>query len=277
MGGRVGGFRQGAILLTGPSSCGKGEIARALRGFLTLSASNHISMGDVLRESIREADADEGARKLLADRSGISDTVSVIDPRHNDSHLIDKVRRYATSDPSLDENDLTQFEWLRYCVRAGLLVPDDWAESLVEARLREAQELHETIFILDGYPRTTKAAESLLDLFSDLDIGVIKVLHLSITKAEMKSRARVRGRADDTDEALDRRYDFYVEHVQPCIDYLKTRLGTPSVALIDAHQPVYTAASELDLSLSIRAVIASVLEALDLPQDLLDLDNDQRN
>ena len=88
----------------------------------------------------------------------------------------------------------------------------------------------------------------------------------------MKARAAARGRADDTDEALDRRYDFYVDHVQPCIDYLKTRLGRDRVALIDAHQPVFDQTGALDLNRSIRVVLISVLEALGLPRYLLDLD-----
>jgi adenylate kinase family enzyme len=264
---------RGAILLTGPSSCGKGEIAKALSRFLSLPPTHHISIGDILRETIDSAKNDETTRKMLANECGISDTISILDPDQNAPELIDKVNRYLSEDDSLEGKDLTQFRWFEYCVHSGLLIPDRWTECLIDAHLRNMPGIKDSIFILDGYPRTPRAAKSLLNLFADLEVGVIKVLHLSITKAEMKSRALARGRADDTEQVLDRRYEFYVEHVQPCIDYLKSRLGTHSISLIDAHQPTYDAEGKLDLHQSIRSVTASVLVSLGLPRYLLDLES----
>ena len=260
---------RGAILLTGPSSCGKGELATSLCGFLSLPEEHHISMGDVLRSTIQAARTDAATRDMLRDQCGIDEQTSVIEPSKNSTELIAKVQRHLDGSQAAPPS---QLDWLEHCVTAGLLIPDDWAERIIEAQLRSKVAIHDSIFILDGYPRTHGAAESLLRLFNDLGIGVIKVLHLSITKAEMKSRAQSRGRPDDTDDALDLRYEFYVEHVQPCIDYLKECLGTDRVALVDAHQPAYATSGSLDLDRSIRAVTVSALEALGLPRYLLDLD-----
>ncbi len=124
---------------------------------------------------------------------------------------------------------------------------------------------------MDGYPRTTVAAEKLLHSFDEAGIGIVKVIHLSITKAQMKIRAQSRARTDDTEDALDSRYQFYVEKVQPCIDFLKTRLGPSKIALVDAHQPVFRPDDSIDLERSIRSVTMSVIEALGLPNFLLDL------
>lgn|GEM_PF-2734112 len=55
------------------------------------------------------------------------------------------------------------------------------------------------------------------------------------------------------------------------IDYLKTELGPQKVALIDAHQPVFNGDGNLDLEQSVRAVTLSVIQALGLPQFLLDI------
>ena len=265
---------EGAILLTGPSSCGKGEIANSLCRFLSMPPQLHISMGELLRSTVQAAREDPGFRQRLGTQYGISDEVPVLSAQSSAHDLIDKVRRHQPNFGGRFESEpdkISQLDWLAYCVEEGLLIPDDWTERIIDARLRDSMDLRQRIFILDGYPRTTEAAQRLLSTFAELDIGVIKVIHLSITKEEMKVRAGGRGRRDDTDEVLERRYQFYVEHVQPCIDYLKAELGTHHVALVDAHQPVSHGDGSLDLERSIRAVTSSVLEALGLPRFLLDL------
>ncbi len=266
---------EGAILLTGPSSCGKGEIANGLGRFLSMPPQLHVSMGELLRATVRAARSDANFRERLGSQYGISDVEPVLTAESSTHDLIDKVKRHQPGFGDrfgCEPGQITQLDWLEYCVAEGLLIPDDWTERIIDVRLRESTDLRERIFILDGYPRTTEAAQRLLSTFAELDIGVIKVIHLSITKDEMKARAGGRGRSDDTDEGLERRYQFYVEHVQPCIDYLKAELGTAHVALVDAHQPVFNSDGSLDLERSIRAVTSSVLEALGLPRFLLDLD-----
>lgn len=153
----------------------------------------------------------------------------------------------------------------------GLLVPDEWTVRIMNAIFESTPEFKSGIILLDGYPRTVSAAENMLGTLERLGISVIKVLHLSITKQEMKSRAFTRKRQDDTEESLERRYQFYIDKVQPCIDYLKFRLGSSKVALIDAHQPVYNEKGELDLALSINEVTLNVMQALGLPGFLLDI------
>jgi len=65
------------------------------------------------------------------------------------------------------------------------------------------------------------------------------------------------------------RFEFYVENVQPSVDYLKTELGGDAVALIDAHQPAYV---EVDgkrtfhLERSIENVVVTTLRALGVPR-----------
>ena len=227
---------RGAVLLTGPSSCGKGEVAKAIRSFLSLSEAQHVSMGDVLRRTIRAARADDRFRRRLGEEFGISADVSIFDPGRNPRELIDKVRRYeGRVGRGSDAGGVSQLDWLDFCVNQGLLIPDDWTERIIDAHFDATPGLRDGIFILDGYPRTTVAAQRLLRTFGRLDIGVTKVVHLSITKEQMKLRAANRSRGDDTDEALESRYQFYIEKVQPCIDFLKRELGPGKVSLIDAR------------------------------------------
>ena len=138
-------------------------------------------------------------------------------------------------------------------------------------------------FILDGYPRTVAAARHLLSFLRSVEVPVLKVLHLSISKAEMTARAGKRGRFDDDEEALRSRFDFYVENVQPSVDYLKTELGGDRVALIDAHQPAFVQGDGervFHLQRSIENVVSTALRALGVPRvivrDLLERRREER-
>ena len=101
-------------------------------------------------------------------------------------------------------------------------------------------------------------------------------------KAEMSTRAGKRGRADDHAEALRSRFEFYVENVQPSVDYLKTELGGDAIALIDAHQPAYVMVDDervFHLRRSIENVVATTLRSLGVPRvivrDLLERRRDE--
>lgn len=264
----------GVILLTGPSGCGKGEIAKALRKFLSIPEEKHLSMGDILRKTIVKAGEDKEFRTTLADKYKISGKVSIFDNEHNKTEVIRKAENHKHEIISfLDIKDdfVSQLDWLEFCVKNGLLVPDELTDRIIEALFEGSPELTKGILILDGYPRTPQAAQSLLNTFSRLEIPIIKVIHLFITKEQMKFRGLNRNRLDDNSESLERRYQFYIERVQPCIDYLKNCLGTSGVALIDAHQPVYNKNMELDIESSIHRVVISVMDELGLPSFLLDL------
>jgi adenylate kinase family enzyme len=264
----------GVILLTGPSSCGKGEIAKSLCRFLSIPDDKHLSMGDILRRTVKKAKEDSNFLTQLSSKYMISDNVSIYDENANRIEIIEKAKNYTVEVQKYFERNscsISQLEWLEFCVMKGLLVPDEWTVKILDALLENSPEFQEGIFILDGYPRTSVAAEYMLKTLYRLHIPVIKVIHLSITKEQMKIRAHGRNRVDDTDESLERRYQFYIDKVQPCIDYLKRYLGN-SVVLIDAHQPVYNQDGQIDVQASIDEVTVSVMQALGLPRYLLDID-----
>ena len=265
----------GAILLTGPSSCGKGEIAMELRSFLSIPNERHLSMGDILRRTIKKAREDESFRDRLATKYNISDKISVFEEAENKPENISKAIKHK-NELILFYNGretLSQLDWLEFCVIEGLLVPDEWTVNIINATFEDSEEFQKEIFILDGYPRTIKAAESLLNTFAKFNIPIIKVIHLSISKEEMIKRALGRKRFDDKKDSLERRYLFYIENVQPSIDYLKIRLGSTKVTLIDAHQPVYNEQNNMDIEKSIKQVTLNVLQSLGLPSYLFDMKN----
>lgn len=264
----------GVILLTGPSGCGKGEIAKALCKFLSIPEEKHLSMGDILRKTIDKARESDEFRHILAEKYCISDFVSILDKENNNMELVKKAESHSEEVEAhfgTAKSFISQLDWLEFCVANGLLIPDVWTEKVIEALVENSPELRKGIFILDGYPRTVAAAKFLLHTFDSLNIPVIKVLHLFITKEQMKIRASKRNRLDDNDDSLERRYQFYVEKVQPCIDYLKRQLGNAAVDLVDANQPVYFEDGSLNIEASIHEVVISAMEALGLPRYLLDL------
>lgn len=267
----------GVIILTGPSSCGKGEVASALCRMLQIRPEAHLSMGEILRSTFRQAKEDATFAELLATKYELSDQTNIFDCIDTTEALSAKVRSYqAELEKYFAKTGMdlftSQLEWLEFCTMNGLLVPNRWTENFVAAHIEQARTTREETFILDGYPRTERAAEHLLEFLSSMNIPVLKVLHLSISRQEMMARAQSRGRADDDDESLHKRFQFYIENVQPSVDFMKTKLGSDRIALIDAHQPVFDDTAEgpkFNLEASINAVVTSVLRAMGVPRVVL--------
>lgn len=270
----------GVVILTGPSSCGKGEVAAALCELLSIDTKRHLSMGGILRTTVESAKSDDAFAALLAEKYLLSHNVSIFDCLDTSKELSEKVRRhlpklqqYFNRASDADNSDVSQLEWLEFCTVQGLLIPNRWTQDLISAAIdasleQDAGEQNSPI-ILDGYPRTVAAAEHLLNYLKSMNAPVLKVLHLSISKAEMSARAGKRGRVDDHTDALNSRFDFYVENVQPSVDYIKSELGGAAVSLIDAHQPAYVddpGGRVFHLQNSIDNVVETSLRALGVPR-----------
>lgn len=270
----------GVVILTGPSSCGKGEVASALCELLSIDTARHLSMGSILRTTVDRAKTDKTFASMLADKYSLSRDVSIFDCKDSTDELSEKVRRYQpklqeffNTERSADNDDVSQLEWLEFCTVHGLLIPNRWTQDLISAAVDSivlpGTKDHDHPIILDGYPRTEAAAEHLLGYLSSVNVPVLKVLHLSISKAEMSLRAGKRGRADDHAEALRSRFEFYVENVQPSVDYIKQELGGSAVSLIDAHQPAHVDTPDgrkFHLQNSIDNVVSTALRAMGVPR-----------
>jgi adenylate kinase len=107
----------------------------------------------------------------------------------------------------------------------GDLVSDDLMIELVRNRLEQPDTEHG--FILDGFPRTTVQAEALDTILSDIGRSFSVVFALQIPDQvafeRLRKRAELEGRADDTDEAIQRRLDNYHRETEPLIEYYRTR------------------------------------------------------
>jgi adenylate kinase len=107
----------------------------------------------------------------------------------------------------------------------GDLVSDDLMIELIRTRL--AQPDTESGFILDGFPRTTVQAEALDKMFGDIGRSFNVVFALQIPDEvafdRLRKRAEIEGRADDTDDAIQRRLDNYHRETEPLIEYYRVR------------------------------------------------------
>jgi adenylate kinase family enzyme len=239
-------------------------------------------MGGILRGVFEKARDDAAfiaaleARHAITDRRPIFETPDITESLQAkiESHQAGLARMFAARTGPRTRpggwRSVTALDWLEYCTTHGLLVPNRWTQDFIAARIQTASQSRAKPLILDGYPRTRIAAEHLLDVLDEAQTPVVKVLHLSISKQEMLHRAGLRQRADDDPAALLKRYEFYIESVQPSVDYMKDRLGSQAIALIDAHQPSYDLQDGirvLNLERSIANVVHSCVAALTHPNN----------
>ncbi len=107
----------------------------------------------------------------------------------------------------------------------GDLVSDDLMIELIRNRLEQPDT--EAGFVLDGFPRTTVQAEALDSMFNDIGRNFSVAFALQIPDEvafdRLRRRAQVEGRADDTDEAIQRRLGNYHRETEPLIEYYRTR------------------------------------------------------
>jgi adenylate kinase len=110
---------------------------------------------------------------------------------------------------------------VRETIERGDLVSDDLMIELIRNRLDQSDT--EAGFVLDGFPRTTVQAEALDSMFADIGRNFSVAFALQIPDEVAFDRLRRRARADDTDEAIQRRLDNYHRETEPLIEYYRTR------------------------------------------------------
>lgn len=79
--------------------------------------------------------------------------------------------------------------------------------------------------IVDGYPRTVAQSESFEKKMKFFKRNDIKIVYIELSRAEAMKRNLLRGRADDTEAALNKRFDEYVNNVVPAMAYFRGKEG----------------------------------------------------
>jgi len=102
---------------------------------------------------------------------------------------------------------------------AGELVDANKVNQIVGKAIRRAKDIDH--LIVDGFPRQLEQAQWLLDSQDKHGRDVKLVIVLDVSKKEVVRRLTIRGRMDDTPEAIEERLNIHEERIKPIIDYFK--------------------------------------------------------
>lgn len=121
----------------------------------------------------------------------------------------------------------------------GELVPDEIVLEMVREALKAAQGGG---YVLDGVPRTMSQARALYEIAVELDMTADVALHLQARDDELVNRllarAELQGRADDTEQVIQRRLELYYEVTHPILQWYGERGILVSVDAMRPADPV---------------------------------------
>jgi len=103
-------------------------------------------------------------------------------------------------------------------MQGGGLVEPSKVNQLMGDAIAKATDIERVI--LDGFPRQLVQAQWLVDSKSHHGRDIQLVIVLEVPKSELLKRLAVRGRADDTPEAIDERLRIYRTEMYPILSYL---------------------------------------------------------
>lgn len=249
-------YSKNHIIITGPSGSGKGTQGEMLLELLDIPRDNYFSAGAILRKMINMAELSVETMQDL-EKMGISSRILLTE----NPTIINDLRTQKQISESRDAtkkafSGKTTFDWLKYAVANGRLIPDCWTESIMENIFQNLPIKNG--FILDGYPRTEKAARHLVHFFNKMNIPVDQIIVLYVHKQKVAERLLERKRLDDTEESIKARIDFYQDHVEPAIDILQNAFGDKKVKFIGFKAIYDRPSGKLNIEASIRLIFEEI-------------------
>lgn len=103
-------------------------------------------------------------------------------------------------------------------MQTGDLVSEDIVNRVMGEAIVKSSDIDSVI--LDGYPREIGQAKWLVDKQSHHGRDIKLAIVLEVPRAEILERLRVRGRVDDTPQAIDGRLSIYRSEIYPILDFL---------------------------------------------------------
>jgi adenylate kinase len=120
----------------------------------------------------------------------------------------------------------------RHEMLQGKLLSDDEMITILD-KVFELIDLQKE-FVLDGFPRTIPQCDWLLGEVHSGRLNLTAVINLSADEAVVRERLMKRGRVDDSEEAIQKRFDEYRQSTVPILEHL-SKENVP-VHEIDADQ-----------------------------------------
>ncbi len=103
-------------------------------------------------------------------------------------------------------------------MQTGSLVDPAKVNELMGDALKRAKNIDRVI--LDGFPRQLSQAKWLIESQPEHERSIALVVVMEVPRAELLKRLEVRGRLDDTPEAVDERLRIYRTEIYPILTYL---------------------------------------------------------
>jgi adenylate kinase len=100
----------------------------------------------------------------------------------------------------------------------GEMISTELSIKVMDEAIKKATGINE--LILDGFPRLLPQAEWLVNSQDDHDRAVKLAVVLEVPREELLTRLEIRGRADDTPEAIDARLNVYRKETYPILNFL---------------------------------------------------------
>lgn len=102
-------------------------------------------------------------------------------------------------------------------MQTGKLVTPEKVNELMKDALIRAKQIDRVI--LDGYPRELAQAKWLIETQPEHQRSIGLVIVLEVPRSELLKRIEVRGRIDDTPQAVDERLKIYRTEMYPILSY----------------------------------------------------------
>ncbi len=132
---------------------------------------------------------------------------------------------------------------------SGVLVDDQTMAEVVRSRLAEEDAANG--FLLDGYPRNHRQAETLAEILDELETELDLVWFVDVPTDELMRRALARQREDDKPEVIERRLELYRNVTDPLVGYYAD-LGL--IRHVDGDQPIERVTEVMMAVLQVEAV-----------------------
>lgn len=103
-------------------------------------------------------------------------------------------------------------------MQTGKLVDSEQVNKLIGNAIKRSHTVDNVI--LDGYPREMSQAKWLVENRTHHGRDIKLVVVLEVPKSELLKRLEVRGRVDDTPDAIDERLKIYRTEMYPILSYM---------------------------------------------------------
>ncbi len=147
------------------------------------------------------------------------------------------------------QSDTQTASLVKVVLDRGQLLPDFLTNSIFTKILIDeiSPEKH---LITDGFPRSIAQAKCFEDAINFFQRGEVSIIYIELSKEEAVKRMKIRGRHDDTDEGIAKRFEEYMNNVIPAMKHFENH---------EIHK-TYTINGEQ----SIEAVHQDIIKALNI-------------